>query len=208
MDDMYTNEALQILVFLVPGFLSVIIFNKFESRREQNNQLRFIVEALIFSLAIYSFFSIFYSTSPIYLKHEGNTYVVKYESSLGLLVVISLLLPCFISFILTHDWFMALARKLNITTEGSHNWVWQNVFYRCKRSIIVHFADNRRLQGWPEYYSKGYQDRYLYITDPQWIVNTQTGKYQYQKMEEANGLLITPDIKIDFIEFSSQEYDV
>ena len=53
---MYTFKALQILIFLIPGFISTAMLSVLIVRKEQK-ELGKIVEALIFSLLIYTIYS-------------------------------------------------------------------------------------------------------------------------------------------------------
>ena len=53
---MYTFQALQILIFLIPGFISATILNVLIVRKEKR-EFGKIVEALIFSMVIYTIYS-------------------------------------------------------------------------------------------------------------------------------------------------------
>ena len=50
---MYSFQALQILIFLIPGFISAVILDTLVVRIEKK-ELGKIIEALIFSMIIYT----------------------------------------------------------------------------------------------------------------------------------------------------------
>ena len=64
---MYTFQALQILIFLIPGFISATILNVLIVRKERK-EFGKIVEALIFSMFIYTIYSFIFGKAPIALN--------------------------------------------------------------------------------------------------------------------------------------------
>jgi hypothetical protein len=67
----------------------------------------------------------------------------------------------------------------------------------------VNLKDERRLYGWPMYYSDDPQEGFIYLYQPSWIDDKEN------KLIECNthGMLIQFD-KIDFIEFIKDESEV
>lgn len=57
---MYSFEAIQILIFLLPGFVSETILNVPIVRKEKND-LGKVIEALVYSIIIYVVYSLVYS---------------------------------------------------------------------------------------------------------------------------------------------------
>jgi len=54
---MYTFQALQILLFLIPGFISSAMLYSLVIRHDKSELSR-IIEALVFSLLTYAFYSL------------------------------------------------------------------------------------------------------------------------------------------------------
>lgn len=77
---MYTLEALQILVFLLPGFVSAVILGALVVRRERN-ELRTIIEALVFSMLVYTCYSLVSDASPVVRKETDGAIFYSFRST-------------------------------------------------------------------------------------------------------------------------------
>ena len=198
---MFTLEALQILLFLVPGFLSEAILNSLIVRMPKK-ELQKIVEALIFSLIIYTIHSLISNVKPISMNFETVPPSFSYNSSsLLLLLFIAIVIPLVMGFMVTNDWHMKVARSLRITRKTARSSVWFDVFCDKKKHIIVNFENGRRLYGWPEYYSNTPENPCIFLSKPSWIMSDEeTGENRYIDLD-IEGILITPEQKIDSIEF-------
>lgn len=185
-------EALNILVFLIPGFISSAVLNTFAVRKGEQKELQRIVEALIFSMLVYAVYSLF-GRSPISLNQQN---VPIYDPiSLLLLIAFSLAFPLLLSLFITNDWHMRFARWANITRKTSRPSTWYDVFSDENRNIVVNFEDGSRICGWPKHYSDDPEEPYIYLTNPH--------KVDGNKLVDTgfSGILITPEMKIEYIEF-------
>lgn len=193
---MFTFQALQILLFLIPGFMASQILGMLVVRSKAQNELVRIVEALIFSMLIYAVFAVVAGYSPVSMDQTNNTISYSFEPwPFIALIAISIIMPIILSFFMTRDWHMKFARKLGASQRTSRSSVWFDVFYDFKCPVIIDFANGRRLYGWPMYYSDDPENPYLFISNPYWIEDNefvQTGLV---------GMLVTPEQKIDLIEF-------
>ena len=86
-------------------------------------------------------------------------------------------------------------RLLRITSKTSRLSVWNDVFDTKPHRVIVDFQDGRQVFGWVEYFSDYCYKPLIYLAQPQWI---KKGKYIKTGLD---GILITPDQKISFVEF-------
>jgi hypothetical protein len=206
---MYSFEALQILIFLIPGFISETILNMVLVRKDKND-LGKVIEALIFSLIIYVLFSLVVSRSPVSLTivseaKEGNssTFTLTNNGVQYLwLLLFSVVLPLVIGFCVTNDLHMKLLRRLQITGKSSRDSIWLDLFINNKKSVIVNLTDGRRITGLPLYYSDDPSNQYLNIYNPAWIVYNEEKKIEeIVEMPETEGILVTPQQKIDSIMF-------
>ncbi|MBC8357337.1 MAG: hypothetical protein H8E54_00105 [Candidatus Aminicenantes bacterium] len=192
---MYSFQALQILIFLIPGFISAVILDTLVVRMKKK-ELGKIIEALIFSMIIYTIYSSISGKSPISLsKIEESTTLVYDSKSFLWLALLSLFIPLVLSFLITNDLHMKLARKLRITRKTARASVWFDVFSDLDKHIIINFENDRRIYGWPMYYSTKPENPYIFLFRPAWI---QEGKFVDLNIE---GILITPEQKIESIEF-------
>lgn len=192
---MYTFQVLEILIFLIPGFISATILNALIVRKEKK-ELGKIIEALIFSMLIYTIYSFVSGRSPVTLNQIEKSITYSYDSKsflwLGLLSIgIPIVLSCFV----TNDWHMKIARTMRISNKTARSSVWFDVFCDIRKHIIINFENGRRLYGWPMYYSNEPGNPYIYLFKPAYI---QEDKWVDLDVE---GILITPEQKIESIEF-------
>lgn len=192
---MYTFQALQILIFLIPGFISATILDALVVRKEKK-ELGKIIEALIFSMLIYTIYSAVSGRSPIALNQIEKSITYSYDSKSFLwLGLFSIGIPVVLSFLITNDLHMKVARTLLISKRTARSSTWFDVFYDRKRDIIINFENGRRIYGWPEYYSEDPEKPYIFLHKPAWI--------KEEEFVDLNveGILITPEQKIECIEF-------
>lgn len=192
---MYSFQALQILIFLIPGFISAAILDALAVRTEKK-ELGKIIEALIFSMIIYTVYSSVSGRSPISLSQIEKSITLVYDSKSFLwLALLSISIPVILSYFITNDLHMKLARKLRISRKTARSSVWFDVFSDLDKYIIINFENGRRIYGWPMYYSSKPENPYIFLFKPAWI--------QEDEFVDLNieGILITPEQKIESIEF-------
>ena len=197
---MYTFEALQILIFLIPGFISLVVLNKILGRTHAPNDLGKIAEALILSLLIYVIYYSIYQESPIYFDTHKMSIKSTSWWAFILLFACSFLLPIAIGYLHNFDLYMRLLRRIKVTNETGAFDVWGDVFSKKYRSIIVNLEDGNRLQGWAEYASSTYQERFIYVCEPRWIVE-HDDTLIFEPISEIDGILLLPETKIKYIEY-------
>ncbi len=197
---MYTFQAVQIFIFLIPGFISSRFLDSLIIRKQDQKELSSIIEALVLSMVIYTVYSLTGLPSPITLDQVKSTFSYNYDTeSFVILLGISILLPMLLAFIVNNDLHMKLARVFKLTKKTSRLSIWHDIFYDKKPLVIIDFSDNRRLFGWVEYFSDDPEKPYLYVAQPQWVLDDQ---YIETGLE---GMLITPEQKISYIEFLKDE---
>jgi len=197
---MYTFQAMQILIFLIPGFLADSVYNGLVVR-SQPKEFKLIIEALIFSVLIYTPFYCLYERLPILFSKEKDLIIYSFNaSSLSILLLFSVLVPIIFSYIVNNDIHMKILRFLKISPKTAAETVWLDVFYNYKNFIIINFEDGRRIYGWPMYYSKTPQNPFIFLYKPEWINN----KNEFIELN-IEGILITPEMKIQSIEFLKKE---
>ena len=197
---MFTNEALMLLAFLLPGFICMASLDMLTPAIKRDNLHR-IVTALTFSFIIYSIYALIFKEIPVFMTERtvGDEKLYRINvisSSILALLLISILVSIIISVSVKYDLHMKLFRKARITDRTSRSNLWFDVFTDIKSYIIINFEDGRRLFGWPEYFSDDPEDKSLFLCHAAWIE------------EDGNlidldnrGILITPNEKIDTIEF-------
>ncbi|OEU83958.1 MAG: hypothetical protein BA865_01010 [Desulfobacterales bacterium S5133MH4] len=197
---MFTNQALILLTFLLPGFLSMAVLDMLTPASKRDN-LQKIVNALIFSFVIYATYALILKEYPVLLVQKTigaeKQYVINFAGgSILFLLIISILIPVALSASIKYDLHMRFFRWLRVTDRTSRTNVWFDVFTDIKSYIIINFEDGRRLYGWPEYFSDDPDDKSLFICHAAWVGDD--GRFINL---DNRGILITPNERIDTIEF-------
>jgi hypothetical protein len=193
-------EAINILLFLIPGFISSAIFSALVVRRRDKGELGKIVEALIFSMFVYLVYSPF-GRKPISMAADGS---LDYDAlSFLILIVPSLVFPLALSWLVTNDWHMQVARRKGITNRTARSSTWYDVFSDEERFILIRFKDGRKLFGWAEHYSDDPDEPYIYVTSPH-KVGPDGRLIEHASYE---GVLITPQMEIEYIWFLKDDAD-
>jgi len=193
-------EFLHVLIYLIPGFISSAIMNIMNVRAKEQKEFGKIVEALIFSLLVYTIYSLVTKNSPIEIVKIGESFTYSYNyKSFLLLILICVSIPLIFCFFITNDLHMKLARALRISKKTARSSVWFDVFSDKKTAIIINFENGRRIYGWPLYYSDNPEKPYIFLSKPAWI---KKGKEKDEFIHlDIEGILITPEQKIESIEF-------
>jgi hypothetical protein len=203
--DTFTFEGLQILIFLIPGFISQRILDILIVRRERS-ELGKVIEALIFTMVVYTLYSFVSGVSPVSLTRVNETLTYSYDSTGFIwLVVLCIIIPILMGLLFTTDVHMRLLRSLRATRKTSRSSVWYDVFCDIKRRVVITFGDERRMFGWPEYHSNDPENQYLFLSHAKWI-NDEAGEDEAPYIDiPGEGILITPELKIESIQFLEKE---
>ena len=173
----FTFEGLQILVFLLPGFItSKVIDSLFVS--PQKPQLDKIASALVYSFVSYSTFAIaqnyFKITSPVSASLQpigGNNIlapVFNYSGFLSLLLI-SVGWGVLIALSLNNDFHTSIMRKIRATNRTSRSTVWCDVLATERAWLKVNLKDGRKVLGWPKYFSDTPEEGTLFLSHAFWL---------------------------------------
>ena len=197
-----TYETINIFFLLIPGFISTRILDSVVTRNDKDN-LGKVIEALVFSFLIYAIANIFYKWEPLIKpkKTEGvYKYILTGDTWLILTILtLSIVVPLIIGAFVHNDLHTKLFRLLKITDKTSRSSVWQDSYINEKRHIVVTLKDERRIYGWPMYYSHNPKESHIYLFQPAWI--DADGTY----IEcDTHGMLIKNE-DVDLIEFMKKK---
>ncbi len=200
-----TVEALNILLLLLPGFLSGQIFYAF-FRSGDVTVPRRILDALLFSFLIYIIVSMFTIWEPLaQVKSTGNSleYLFSTDSSvlwLSLLGVICV--PVIVGFFYYNDYVHVVLRKLRITTKTSRANTWNDAFLTQNRYVIITMKDGSRIRGYPTMFSTDPDEGYVYLYNPAWVNDDKEVNEDVDYIESnCHGFLLNRE-NIDLIEFT------
>jgi len=197
-----TLETLNILVVLLPGFVSSTILNMLIVRKPKGN-LSKLIEALVFSFLIYVTIVGVAGVDPMGVA-EGQGAVAASRGSqisprfLVATTLAALLLPLILGFLATNDLHMRVLRYCRITAKTSRATTWLDVFMDQERYVIVNLRDGRRVFGWPMYFADNQEDSTLYLFNPAWVNEDRT----YTPLD-IHGLFLVERGSIESIEFTN-----
>lgn len=199
-----TYETINLLVLLVPGFISSGIYSLL-SRKTDTNTFNRVMESLVFAFFIYIAIHASYSWEPLLqATKSGQSVVYRFSDDrflIFLTLIFTLVFPLIWGTIVYRDWHMKLLRWAKLTERTSRDTAWDDVFIRERRFITLHLVDGRRITGWPLYYSNNKDQGFIFISKAKWIDD------ENQYVETGSfGILISRE-KIELTEFMGDNYD-
>ncbi|EJK2116914.1 hypothetical protein NK428_003863 [Vibrio navarrensis] len=191
-------ELINIIMLLIPGFLSVKIFDLFRNTDGKDNIDR-LIEGLIYNLLIYAFIEYTYGWTPAFeYKKVNDTYTYAMSTDkwlISITIILCVIFPLIWGAITHYDWHMKLLRKLRLTNKTSRQTAWDDVFSNEVRFLSLHLKDGRTVVGWPTYFSNDPDEGFIYLTQAAWVDDE--GKYIETN---SHGILFHKE-HIEFIEF-------
>jgi len=199
-----TIQALQIIIFLLPGFITSYVARSLIAYKPKA-ELDKIIEALIYSFIIYVIFTLFSNLLPISaiiksIEEERKLSIEFNRKAFLVILIISFSLGIIIAIFKRYDLHMKFFRLIKVSNKTSRSSVWQDIFIDQKAFVTVYMEDGLRIIGWPTYVSDHPEEGYIFLSDAAWI------KDNDELVEiKGPGILITPIAQIKTIEFLSGE---
>ena len=160
---------MQLLQYLLPGFLAAWVFYGFTSYPKPS-QFERIVQALVFTLLIQSVVFIERWVALAFGRiHSFGSWTNQSESLAA--TVTAILMGAAFSFYANNDEFHRFVRKFRITRETSFPSEWFGAFTKNVTYVVLHFEDERRLYGWPIEWPSEPNAGHFVLAQPSWIVD-------------------------------------
>jgi hypothetical protein len=202
-----TVAALNILVFLLPGFLSDRIIVSLNAPRERSD-LVFVIDALVFAFVdyvIYSFAAAHLKLPaiPIQVSANGAEFLPGQSASLALLLAIAAVVGLIWAKISDAGWLYKLLKYLHVTRVTGRVDVWHDIFTDFRGYWFqVRLKDGTRITGWPDYFSDNPAKREVFLREA--LIESPDGR-DYDL--EGPGVLLTERAEIERIEILNKETD-
>ncbi len=195
-----TNNIIQILQFLLPGFVAAWIFYSLTSYSKPS-QFERVVQALIFTLFVQALVSVVkYLSIKIGLYWSVGTWTEN--SALILSIVIAILFGVVFSYFANNDKLHKYLRDAGITRETSFPSEWFGSFLNNVTFVVLHLEDERRLYGWPIEWPSEPDKGHFVIADPSWIDE----KGDEKRITGVNNILV--DVKdVKWVEFLEKTWE-
>ena len=191
-----SDEAISVLVFLLPGFVAATIFYSLTSYPKPSAFDR-VVQALIFTVIGQAI------TTAILLSNsatENSPWAKNWELVLSVLIAVVLGLTT--SFILNRDTLHRILRWLGFTKETSYPSEWYSAFSRHHDCyVMLHLKGQRRLYGWPEEWPSCPDEGHFRIAEGEWLVE--------EERIPAKGVsaILIPAGEIEMVEFLNSTHE-
>ena len=203
-----TVEAFNILLLLLPGFLSGQLFYTVFGPCDVAPTKR-TLDALMFSFVIYLLVSVVVPWEPLATITSSKTGLGHSFTSNKVLIGTSLffvlMIPLFFGYTYHQDYFHAVLRKMKITTKSSRQSTWSDAFLAEDRHVIVTLKDGRRVRGYPSMVSTDTGDGFVYLFNPAWVNDNKTSEDDPDYIESyCHGFLLNRE-NISIIEFILEE---
>lgn len=200
-----TVEALNILLLLLPGFMSGQIFYSLFQSGDVSVSKR-ILDALIFSFVIYLIVSAVTFWEPLaYVKSTAGSLEYSFSQNSSVIwfsLVATVLIPVVVGSLYHSDLLHSVLRKLNVTTKTSRKSTWNDAFLSQDRYVIITLKDDRRIRGYPTMFSTDPDEGYIYLYNPAWVNDDKETEEDPDYFESnCHGFLLNRD-NIDLIEFT------
>ncbi len=192
--ELLENEVLQVLSFLLPGFLTAWVFHGLTSFPARS-QFERLIQALIFTSIIQVLVVLFRSVLEVVGTMIGADNPWTSQASFTSSLVIALILGVVLSKFTNYDIVHALLRKLGVTYQNSFPSEWFSAFARHKTYVVLHLSGERRLYGWPVEWPTDPEKGHFLIVDAEWLTDGNP-----IKLESVETILI-PVAEVEMVEF-------
>ncbi|WP_445370305.1 DUF6338 family protein [Methylomonas sp. HW2-6] len=161
------KEAIALLVFLLPGFVSAWVLYGLTSQVKPS-QFERIIQALIFTFVVQALIPPAKSALCFFGKFvQLGVWDQSAENFVRL--VIAIIIGVLLAYYINTDSFHKKLRRVGFTTRTSFPSEWVGVFSEHIAYIVLHFKDGRRLYGWPKEWPTQYDKGHFYIMQPIWL---------------------------------------
>jgi len=196
-----TLGALNVLIFLLPGFLSQRIAEGLIVTAKPSDLTR-VIDALALSLvdyALYSILGIWLPLRPIPLTvAETGQLQVTRDTAFGFLALcgIAVLIAVIFAKSTNAGWhYWILREKLHLTHKTGRIDVWYDVFSGFQDNWIqITLKNGKKFYGWAEYFSENPERRELFLRE---VLVTEADGRQYEV--RGSGVLVTERAEIESI---------
>ena len=190
-----SNEIIEVLSYLLPGFVAAWIFYGLTSHPKPT-QFERIIQALIFTIIAQScVIGIRWIAAKIG-KYTNNPIEWNDNVTLVASILVAIIIGLFFARFTNNDKIHNCLRKMKFTKETSYPSEWFGAFNQQDNYLVLHLIDNRRLYGWPVRWPSVPNEGHFSIAEAEWLDEKNKGI----KLEGVSYILI-PAAEVKYIEF-------
>ncbi len=185
------SEAVAVLTFLLPGFVSAAVFYSLTSHPKPNDFGR-VIQALIFTIIVQA---VAKSVLLTWNWVRAET-VWTEEWDLVVSVVLAVPIALITVYVSNNDTLHKFFRWAHLTKETSHPSEWYSAFSEYPGCyVVLHLRGERRLCGWPEEWPSRPEEGHFRIAEGAWL--TEDG----QRLMEGVTAIVVPARDVEMVEF-------
>lgn len=163
------SDLVQLLRYLLPGFLAAWVFYGFTSFVKPS-QFERVIQALIFTLIV-QVVVYFYKMTAFYLSKYWVFGLWSKDIELVVSVGVAAVLGFVFAYFANSDKFHAVIRKIGASKETSYPSEWYGEFSNKVTYVVLHLDGERRLYGWPKEWPSNPEKGHFSIQQASWLVN-------------------------------------
>ena len=185
------SEAVAVLTFLLPGFVSAAVFYSLTSHPKPNEFGR-VIQALIFTIVVQAVAKGILLTGS--LIRAGALWTKEWEVVVAVLIAVPIALITV--YVTNNDTLHKVFRWIHLTKETSYPSEWYSAFSENRGCyVVLHLSGERRLYGWPEEWPSRPDEGHFRIAEGEWL--TEVG----QCPMEGVSAIVVPARDVEMVEF-------
>lgn len=191
-----SSEVIDVLVFLLPGFVAASIFYSLTSHPKPGAFDR-VIQALVFTVIAQVTVTVISIVANVTWKED-------------LIPVISVLIAVVLALVTVYwsnnDSIHRILRRFNVTKETSYPSQWYSTFWRLGGCyVVLHLKGERRLYGWPEEWPSQPDRGHFRISEGEWL--TDNNKNDGGSTPEISSAILIPAIDVEMVEFVEGDHE-
>jgi hypothetical protein len=191
MENELWGDVVEVLIFLLPGFLAAWVFYGLTSHPKPG-QFERVVQALIFTFII----RVLLTPIEAMATYLGRAAPIAEWNELAGSMLLALALGASLAYLTNTDRVHKKLRAWGFTTRTSHPSEWFCVFSEKVAFVVLHLKDGRRLYGWPKEWPIQPDRGEFYIMLASWVLEDGS----QVDLTDVDGMLI-PAKDVKWVEF-------
>ena len=198
MQDWVSNEIIQVVIYLLPGFIVTWIFYSL-TRFAKPSEFERVIQALIYTVFVQTLVAIIRLVAFVISISGHNFGSSTTDTQMGWSVVIAIVLGLSCTWLANTDKLHNKLRKLGFTKETSYPSQWYGQFYRHYNYVVLHFEDGRRIYGWAVEWPSEPEKGHFVLADADWLIE-KDGQNKSIPLTKDKSILI-PSKLVTIVEF-------
>ena len=188
-----SNDIVEILTFLLPGFIAAAVFYSLTSHPRPSEFIS-VVHALIFTMVVQAIVFL------LPLERLSELLGSSAEAEILISVPVALAMGMLSAYVSNQDKLYALLRWLRITRETSYPSEWYSSFAHHEGCyVVLHLQGDRRIYGWLEEWPSQPDQGHFRLAEADWLIEDS------QSTLDRVSAIVIPASQVEMVEFVEPE---